>query len=331
MKNKINLGIIGKNFGLQVVYKAFLKNKKFKVLGFSYKSKNLGKLKITKKIKVYPNWKKLILDKKIKAVAIATPPATHKNIVSFAIKNNKHIFCEKPFTCSIKETQHICKLIKKKNISHMINYEFAEIAAFKFFKKNILNKNINIKKISLNWFIGLRKRSNNTWKEKHEKGGGMIFNYVCHSIFYLEFLFGEILSIKSNISLRKKSSLDTVIFFKSGLHAKLKVKLVSSSSKTSPVHELKIVSNNGIYYLRSEVNRLSDQFKVIKGNKCIFKSKKSSRDFRITPTFNNSKKFSSWILKGKKQKENFFLGQRIHLIINKMLLSSKKNEKINIY
>ena len=30
MKNKINLGIIGKNFGMQVVYKAFLKNKNLK-------------------------------------------------------------------------------------------------------------------------------------------------------------------------------------------------------------------------------------------------------------------------------------------------------------
>jgi len=331
MKNKINLGIIGKNFGLQVVYKAFLKNKKFKVLGFSYKSKNFDKLKIPRNIKVYTDWKKLILDKKIQAVAVATPPVTHKNIVNFAIKNNKHIFCEKPFTCSVQETNDICKLIKKKNISHMVNYEFAEIESFKFFKNNILNKKIKIKKISLNWFIGLRKRSNNSWKEKHKKGGGMIFNYVCHSIFYLEFLFGEMSSIKSNISLGKKSSLDAVIFFKSGLHAQLKVKLIANNSKINPIHQLKVESDNGVYYLRTDVNKLSDQFQVIKSGKLLFKNKKSSKDFRIIPTFNNSKKFSSWILKGKKQKENFFMGQRIHLIINKMLLSSKKNKKVNIY
>ena len=44
----------------------------------------------------------------------------------------------------------------------------------------------------------------------------MIFNYACHSIFYLEFLFGQISSIKSNISLGKKNNLNTLIFFKSG-------------------------------------------------------------------------------------------------------------------
>jgi len=58
-----------------------------------------------------------------------------QNILEFAIKNNKHVFCEKPFTCSYKEANLVCNLIKrKKNISHMVNYEFAEIDAFLFFK-----------------------------------------------------------------------------------------------------------------------------------------------------------------------------------------------------
>ncbi len=37
MQNKINLGIIGKNFGYHVIYKSFLKNKKYKIKGFSFK------------------------------------------------------------------------------------------------------------------------------------------------------------------------------------------------------------------------------------------------------------------------------------------------------
>ena len=98
MQNKINLGIIGKNFGYHVIYKSFLKNKKFNIKGFSFKSKKNGKIKIPKKIKIYSNWKKMILDKQIDAVAIAIPPILHKKIIKFAIKNKKHIFCEKPFT-----------------------------------------------------------------------------------------------------------------------------------------------------------------------------------------------------------------------------------------
>ena len=64
----------------------------------------------------------------------------------------------------------------------MVNYEFTEIDAFLFFKKKIIN-NIKINRIYLNWFIHINKGSRANWKENHSKGGGIIFNYVCHSIY----------------------------------------------------------------------------------------------------------------------------------------------------
>ena len=35
---------------------------------------------------------------------------------AFSEKNNKHVFCEKPFTCSYKEANFICNLIVIKKI-----------------------------------------------------------------------------------------------------------------------------------------------------------------------------------------------------------------------
>ena len=239
MQNKINIGIIGKNFGYNVIYKSFLKNKKYKIKGFSFKSKKIEKIKIPRDVHIYSSWKKLVLDKKIDAVAVAAPPALHKNIIKFAIKNNKHIFCEKPFTCSYKEAKFICNLVKrKKNISHMVNYEFGEIDAFLFFKKKIIN-NIKISKIYLNWFIDTNKRSSATWKENHSKGGGIIFNYVCHTIYYLEFLFGKIVSIQTNIFLKEKNKikiLEGIVFFANGLSAQLNVKVGPIKNKFNPIH-----------------------------------------------------------------------------------------------
>ena len=43
MQNKINLGIIGKSFGYNVIYKSFLKNKNYKIIGFSFKSEKFEK------------------------------------------------------------------------------------------------------------------------------------------------------------------------------------------------------------------------------------------------------------------------------------------------
>ena len=340
MQNKINLGIIGKNFGYHVIYKAFLKNKKYKIKGFSFKSKKINKVEIPKDIKIYSSWKKLILNKKINAVVIAAPPILHKSIIKFALKNNKHVFCEKPFTCSYKEANIVCNLVKrKKNISHMVNYEFAEIDAFHFFKNKII-QNIKINKINLNWFINMNKRSVTNWKENHSKGGGIIFNYVCHAIYYLEYLFGKITSIQTNIVLEKKSKIKTlegVVFFNNGLSAQLNIKVGLIKKKFHPVHQLKILSDKKTYILKTNLNSLSNKFKLVtfnknlnKSNNIVFKGEKNPDDFRIKPTFENSKKFATWILKGKTQAPNFFDAQRVHLIIDKMMISSKKKSKIYI-
>ena len=331
MQNKINIGIIGKNFGYKVIYKSFIKNKKYKVVGFSFKSKNKDRLKLPKKIKIYNNWKNLILNKKIHAVVIATPPFYHKKIIQFALKNNKHIFCEKPLACTNKEALSLCNLTRKKRISHMVNYEFSEIEAFSFFKNKILKK-IKIKKIFLNWFINIENRPKATWKENHSKGGGIMFNYICHSIYYLEFLLGKMIKLKTNISFNKKNKIQKVratFFFKKNITANLDIKAGPIKKYFKPTHELKILSNNKTYYLKTKLNSLSDKFELLEFDhkkqfiRSLYKEKKSKDDFRIRPTYKNSIKFSNSILRKSIDKPNFYTASRIHTIINKMIISSK--------
>ena len=110
---KINVGIIGRNFGYKVIFKA-LKNIKdfFNVIGFSFKKKKIDSF--PKDIKIYKNWKSLISDKKINAVFISSPPKTHKEIIKYSIKKKKHIFCDKPVTTSFKEYQNLQRFRQKK-------------------------------------------------------------------------------------------------------------------------------------------------------------------------------------------------------------------------
>ena len=65
--------------------------------------------------------------------------------------------------------------------------------------------------------------------------------------------------------------------------------------------------------------------KLVKKNhsKILFKPKKNKKDFRILPTFENSKKFARWILENKKSSPNFNDAKRVHIIIDKMIKSSK--------
>ena len=91
------------------------------------------------------------------------------------------------------------------------------------------------------------------------------------------------------------------------------------------------------FLLKSNINNLFDQFVIIKLNKneqnkskFLFKNKKSKFDFRIKPTYKNSLKFSSSILKKNECKPNFYTARRIHLIIDKIIYSTLKRKKMYI-
>ena len=114
MKKKINIGIIGKNFGIKVILKSFQKNKDTNIVALSSLRKPKKEDLNNKNISFYSNWKNMIRAKSIDAVAIASPPNVQEKMVHYALKKNKHVFCEKPFTNSLFKAKKLEKILKKK-------------------------------------------------------------------------------------------------------------------------------------------------------------------------------------------------------------------------
>ena len=312
----INVGIIGKNFGYKVIYKAISKYKKFKVVGFSYKNTQ-EKLQFPNKIKIYLNWKKLILDKKIDAIFICTPPIYHKDIINLALKENKHIFCEKPVTNSYYEISKICNNLNK-NLIHQVNYEFSHIKAFDYFKKKFQEK-ITIKDVHIKWFIKSFNREK-SWKDKKSQGGGIYYNYICHTLYYIENLFGKINlnklkiykkgnDLKMNFEISNKKLIIPVNF---------EFKILKFDSIIRPIHQINIKSQKHEFILSSKIDNIYDQFLLKKNNKIIFKPKFTVDDFRIRPTSKNIDLFYKSILSNKNIGPTFFDAKKIHHIIKKI-------------
>ncbi len=71
-----------------------------------------------------------------------------------------------------------------------------------------------------------------------------------------------------------------------------------------------MISNKKIYILETDLNSLADKFKIKefdknsknKFGKILCQNKNDKSDFRINPTFLNSKKFSNWIFNRKRAK-----------------------------
>ena len=314
---KINVGIIGKNFGYKHIFAEIQRVKEFNTIAFCFK--NLSNFKTVNKIKIYTDWKKMLSNKKINAVIISSPPETHLEIIKTAIKKKIHIFCEKPVTKSYKQVIQVTNLLKNKKLFHMVNYEFPKIAAFKFFKKNILKK-IYIKKIQINWTIKISQQKRSSWKNSHNRGGGIFYNYICHSIYYLEDLFGDFVIEKLDKN-RKKNPTSIKIKLKNikkNFIIYVNFKILSLKSKQKPIHQIKIFSKNNNFELFSKTESLSDQFILKKSNKVIFKPINDKKDFRFYPVFTNLKNFQKSINEKKLLKPNFFDAKKIHFIINEL-------------
>ena len=314
---KINVGIIGRNFGYNVIFNAIKNDKSFNIIGFSFNKKKKIKV-LPKKIKIYKNWKYLISDKKIDSIIISSPPKTHKKIIKFAIKKNKNIFCEKPVTTSLKDISSISEMTSKKHIVKMVNYEFSNIEAFKKFKRNYLSR-IKIKRININWFLKIKKNKRSSWKDNHSLGGGIYFNYICHVLYYLENLFGKISFLDSSFSTLKKNNNFRFNFLleKKNINIILNFKIINNKRSNS-FHRINIYSNKGNYVLETKISNLTDQFYLRKKNKILFKPKNINYDFRLKPTYENLKKFKNSIILKKNAFPNFDNAKRIHYLINKM-------------
>src|SRR6185437_3918283 len=67
------------------------------------------------KAQKYNDFRKLLEQKDIDAVVIGTPVHTHAVAASAALHLNKHVYCEKPLTHTIKEARVIQELTAKYN------------------------------------------------------------------------------------------------------------------------------------------------------------------------------------------------------------------------
>ncbi len=64
-------------------------------------------------VSITTDYKELLLDDSVQAIAIATPISTHYNLIKESILAGKDVFVEKPMVSSVKEADEICNLVHK--------------------------------------------------------------------------------------------------------------------------------------------------------------------------------------------------------------------------
>lgn len=86
-------------------------------------------------VQVTDNIDSVLSDPEIQAVVIATPVATHFDLVCRALKSGKHVLVEKPMARSVNEIDEIARLSKELELVAMVGHTFLFNSAVRYLRE----------------------------------------------------------------------------------------------------------------------------------------------------------------------------------------------------
>jgi len=121
----IKIGIIGLGHWGPNYFRTFNSLNGVKVVWCSdLVEENLNKIRHYPDISLTKNYMEILADNSVAAVVVATPAATHYNIVRQCLNAEKDVLAEKPLALKLSEALELCKLADEKNRILMVGHTF---------------------------------------------------------------------------------------------------------------------------------------------------------------------------------------------------------------
>jgi predicted dehydrogenase len=148
------------------------------------------------------------------AVVVAVPTKYHGTIVSNIIKQERHVFAEKPLCLTEDEGKGLVDLAKKYRIVNQVGYHNKFLGTFREVKKLVDAGFLG----ELFHFVGeaygpvvVRTKQNN-WRSDPKEGGGCLLDYASHVIDLINYILGPIANVNGSLlkSFYSKSVEDAV-------------------------------------------------------------------------------------------------------------------------
>lgn len=71
-----------------------------------------------------PDYREVLQDPSVDAVAIVTPTSTHYKLTKEALLAGKHVLCEKPLTTITEQSEELCRLARERDRKLMVGFTF---------------------------------------------------------------------------------------------------------------------------------------------------------------------------------------------------------------
>jgi len=254
----IRLGIVGTNYGRTVQLLAFRADARCEVVALAGSNQaRAAELARTAGVaKSYGDWRALVEDKNVDAVAIATMPALQAQVACAALTLGKPVFAEKPMASTLADARAMLHAAKTAAKPTMLDFNFHQVASWQQAKVMLDDGAIDkLRHLAVHWHVenrSIQMRMRN-WKTLTDDGGGVLGNFISHCFHYLEWFCGPIAQLSARLSgLPGDDSLQTTaamaLKFESGQLASLSM---SCASFVGSGHRLEFYGEEGTLVLHN--------------------------------------------------------------------------------
>jgi len=180
--------------------------------------------------KCYTDYNKMINENDLDFVVVATPTKFHFDMVKFALENNCHVFCEKPFILSVKDGKKLNEIAVEKKLNNQIGFHNRFIGTFqaskKFIDASLIGEIYHINGEAYGPVVIQEKTK--TWRSDPSEGGGCLYDYSSHVINLMQYMVGRTERVSGTIlkniySQQVEDAVYSSLFFKNGITGQLSV------------------------------------------------------------------------------------------------------------
>jgi predicted dehydrogenase len=261
----IGVGIVGCNYGRTVLLPAFRTDPRCEVVALagSDGARTAELARAANVARGFGDWRALIEDRAVAAVAVAVPPDLQPEVARRALDLGKPVFVEKPLAADLTAARAMLEAARRSGQPTIIDFNFPELPSWRR-AKEILDSGAlgRLRHVVVTWNVEnqatrLRLKS---WKTRGgEGGGGLLGNFVCHCFYYLEWFCGPIAGLGGRVfplpDRDAESSIALAIAFASGVGGSLQM---SCASFLGSGHRLEFYGDDGTLVL---TNPTADYFR----------------------------------------------------------------------
>ena len=342
----IRLGVVGCNYGHKVQLPAFRADARCEVIALagSDAARAAEIARGANVPKAYGDWRALVDDPAVQAVAIATMPALQAQIAVRALELGKPVFAEKPMASTLADAGAMLGKARLSRLPAMIDFNFHQIISWQRAKAMLDDGAIGkLRHLAVHWHVenrAIQARMRN-WKTVSDDGGGVLGNFVSHCFHYLEWFCGPIARLSARLSgLPGADELQTSVAmateFAAGQLASLSI---SCASYLGSGHRLEFYGEDGTLVLDNISADYMRGFELLHGKRPAAALARipvddpadaQYPDGRIAPVSRLAKRFLDAIETGAPAKPGFAEGYRVQQLIDAAQRSHREGRAIEV-